>query len=185
MSDNAIVQSVSSAMVEALFELSRPAAEFEILSKTDTTAPVDAEPVEDDPSAAELSDAEQINAEPPGVVPSDAEPTDLAAADTGTSDAEPVDVPDDIASPEANIPAADNSLVLVNGQERVGTVSFLVDGKVHTLAPGELRKFDDEADHVVRFHRGGDLGQALHELSSGTYHFKVSRDGWTLSTTAP
>ena len=72
-------------------------------------------------------------------------------------------------------------LVLRNAKSNKGSVAFLLDKEVKNLAPGEEFQIADETVHTVRFHRGGEFGQAKIEVHTGTYEFQVTDSGWDLA----
>ncbi|MCA9186285.1 MAG: hypothetical protein R3E01_23540 [Pirellulaceae bacterium] len=59
-------------------------------------------------------------------------------------------------------------------------VSFLLDGEIVTLQPGESRIVPAGSDYVVRFDRGDDFGPALESVSAGEHVFAVDEHGWRL-----
>jgi hypothetical protein len=58
-------------------------------------------------------------------------------------------------------------------------VAFLVDDRSEELRDGQTRTFSGSS-HVIEFDRGGDLGTARYELTSGMYGFTITDRGWEL-----
>jgi hypothetical protein len=73
-------------------------------------------------------------------------------------------------------------LVLLNPQETGGSVSYLLNGQVQSLRPGQKQELPGAQSWRIQFHRGDDFGNAEHTLTSGTYAFRVSKQGWELSS---
>jgi hypothetical protein len=71
-------------------------------------------------------------------------------------------------------------LELVNPPETSGRVHFVVDGVIHTLVPGERRKFVAICPRKIEFHRGDDFGDLAYTVERGTWQFQVSEKGWEL-----
>lgn len=82
------------------------------------------------------------------------------------------------AKPTAALPAG---LVIRNHNANRGSVAFLFDKEVKNLAPGEEFQIDDNSLHTIRFHRGGDFGQAKVEVQTGIYLFELTKTGWDLA----
>jgi hypothetical protein len=70
--------------------------------------------------------------------------------------------------------------VLANSANSGVPVNFVVNGKVHRLAPGEELQLEGIDAWVVRFDRGGTFGVAQMTLYEGRHEFRVSRAGWEL-----
>ncbi len=72
-------------------------------------------------------------------------------------------------------------IVLVNSKTNDLPVSFLANGNVQTLEPGdEYTKINETI--VIRYDRGGQLGTAEQILEPGRYRFDVSSEsGWKLN----
>jgi hypothetical protein len=71
-------------------------------------------------------------------------------------------------------------LVLQNPQESGGSVSFLLDGNVYTLAAGSVQEVSITAPCLVEFDRGTGGAEARYTLAAGSYTFSVSDNGWEL-----
>lgn len=69
-------------------------------------------------------------------------------------------------------------LVLRNAPESGFAVHFLANEKVHSLPPGEAIELTGQDRWLIRFHRGGGLGDAAYSLWPGHYEFVVTRRGW-------
>ena len=76
-----------------------------------------------------------------------------------------------------------DSIVIRNAKVNRGTVAFLVGREVKQLKPGASLKLPaDQTTVVVRFHRGGEFGNATLTLSPGIYEFEATARGWYLET---
>jgi hypothetical protein len=71
-----------------------------------------------------------------------------------------------------------DEIVLYNPATSGGPVHFLAAGAAETLRPGEERSWPAEELGVLRFHRGGEFGNARLELPPGVYEFHVGERGW-------
>ena len=71
-------------------------------------------------------------------------------------------------------------LAIGNYSQNGVPVSFLLDGRVYTLHPGESHLFPLGTSWNIQFHRGGALGNISEPLTPGKYQFVVGADGWTL-----
>ncbi len=67
-----------------------------------------------------------------------------------------------------------------NPTENHGMVSFLVDGKIYSLASGQSRTFSTTEEQTVRFDRGADFGAANQKVRQGQFKFTVTDTGWHL-----
>jgi len=94
-----------------------------------------------------------------------------------TTDAAP---PNETGTEPVDRPREPEGLTLINPPRSGGSISFLLDGKPVTLAPGETRELPPGRSWDVRFHRGGAFGTATHVLQRGTHVFTVTREGWKL-----
>jgi hypothetical protein len=70
-------------------------------------------------------------------------------------------------------------VIIRNSSGKGVPVAFLVDEQSQELRDGQTRSFNGSS-HVVEYDRGGDLGTARYELSSGLYTFLVGDNGWEL-----
>ena len=70
--------------------------------------------------------------------------------------------------------------VLRNPSSTQGVVHFLIGRQTHSLEPGQTRRFELDDIGDVRFHRGGEFGDARQKVSPGEYEFAVSDRGWDL-----
>jgi hypothetical protein len=81
-------------------------------------------------------------------------------------------------------PAANaEGLVLRNPAKSGGTVLYVLDGRVHSLRPGEKQELPKGLSWRIQFHRGGDFGSADYSLGNGTYSFQATLRGWELLQT--
>ena len=71
-------------------------------------------------------------------------------------------------------------LSIGNVQQNGVPVSFVLDGRVYTLHPGESHQFPVGTSWSIQFHRGGAFGNASEPLTPGEYQFAVGPDGWAL-----
>ena len=126
-----------------------------------TAAPVDVQP-------AQTPDGVPVSSLP---VPADAPATDTTNAPPSV---QPID-----AAPTPQ------GLTLRNALENGGPVSFLVNGRVYELLPGEAHEFSTGESWDVQFHRGESLGNEQRLLSRGIYRFVVTDRGWDLEAVAP
>ena len=56
---------------------------------------------------------------------------------------------------------------------------------MRVLNPGESDDLgSDQTVKLIEFHRGGDFGDALYELSQGEFEFRVRAEGWELVQTS-
>jgi hypothetical protein len=81
------------------------------------------------------------------------------------------------ASPEKSEPTA---VVIINPHETHGKVSYLLNGKPHSLDAGQREELPLGPGMRVEFDRGGDFGKAAFGVTSGTYRFRVTQRGWDL-----
>jgi len=79
----------------------------------------------------------------------------------------------------AQLPQA-GGLTISNRQQNGVPVSFLVDGRVYTLHPGESHLFPVGTSWELQFHRGGPFGTTRESFPPGTYQFVAGPEGWTL-----
>lgn len=79
--------------------------------------------------------------------------------------------------------AQTGGLSISNAAENRVPVSFLLDGRVYTLHPGESHQFPAATSWNIQFHRGGTFGNADEPLAPGEYQFVVGADGWKLQPT--
>jgi len=127
---------------------------------------------------AEASDAV---ASPETVPPAAASPKAASP-----EEASPASAPPEAASPTTTSPEvpAPTGLVLLNPKETGGTVSYVLDGQVHSLRAGEKHELASGLSWRIQFDRGEQFGTAEHTLTSGTYAFRVTERGWELSPTS-
>lgn len=71
-------------------------------------------------------------------------------------------------------------LTVSNVQQNGLPVTFLVDGRVYTLHPGESHMFPAGTAWNLQFHRGGTFGTTQQALTPGAYQFVVDSTGWSL-----
>jgi hypothetical protein len=71
-------------------------------------------------------------------------------------------------------------LVIENPRHSGATVRYLVDGEMESLRPGESQSLRIGVSRVL-FHRGGAFGNAEEVLREGTYQFRATQQGWTLT----
>jgi hypothetical protein len=83
-------------------------------------------------------------------------------------------------TPNPPVPSGAAPAVVTNPATNSATLNFQVDGAAYSLAPGETRDFDVSVPHVVQFDRGGGAGMARYSLTSGTYTFTPTAQGWEL-----
>jgi hypothetical protein len=104
-----------------------------------------------------------------------------APANSGTNtDPEPPGEPaEQNGQPTAEDVAEPPRIVIHNRPENRFPVSFLLEERVRTLAPGE-QLISPTAEATVRFDRGRSFGESRRVLSPGVYHFVVSKNGWKL-----
>lgn len=79
-------------------------------------------------------------------------------------------------------PRESQTTLIENPSDTGGTVRFLLGGESFTLKPGETISPTGPWPLVVRFHRGGEHGEARYSLRPGVYRFDVTRSGWELVT---
>jgi hypothetical protein len=82
-------------------------------------------------------------------------------------------------SPPTRAAATGSPVVIRNTAGKGVPVAFLVDDKTEELRDGQTRTYTGSS-HVIEFDRGGDLGVARYELTSGLYTFVVGDNGWEL-----
>jgi hypothetical protein len=82
-------------------------------------------------------------------------------------------------SPPTRQAVASSPVVIRNTAGRGASVSFLLDDRSEELRDGQSRAFTGST-HVIEFDRGGDLGTARYELTTGVYAFTVTEQGWEL-----
>jgi hypothetical protein len=75
-------------------------------------------------------------------------------------------------------------IVLRNPRESRYRVVFLVGNDVRTLDPG-TELVVDSGRAMIRFDRGGNLGETRQELEPGIYRFSVTSQGWKLQPERP
>ena len=85
-------------------------------------------------------------------------------------------------APTRTTEIATDEVLIRNPVETNGAVHFLVNGETVSLQPGEsyqIRLTGQEM--LLQFHRGGQFGEAEHQLSPGVFDFAVSYEtGWML-----
>jgi hypothetical protein len=77
------------------------------------------------------------------------------------------------------------AVVLHNPSTTGGAVGFMVNRRAYTLEPGQSRRLQAGELGLLQFHRGGDFGDARHELSPGAFEFQVTNEGWALLQVSP
>jgi hypothetical protein len=82
-------------------------------------------------------------------------------------------------APPTRAASTGSPVVIRNATGKGVAVAFLVDEQSQELRDGQTRSFAG-ASHVIEFDRGGDLGTARYELTSGLYSFVVGDNGWEL-----
>jgi hypothetical protein len=80
---------------------------------------------------------------------------------------------------------ADPPLNIHNPAETAATLSFLVNGELCTLGPGEHQEFRGGASWQIDFHRGGNFPDAHRVVDQGRYRFSATSHGWELIKEAP
>lgn len=80
----------------------------------------------------------------------------------------------------ASQPSQAGELTIGNVSQNGAPVSFLVEGRVYTLHPGESHQFPLGTSWNIQFHRGGAFGNTSAELTPGKYQFVVGTTGWAL-----
>jgi hypothetical protein len=71
-------------------------------------------------------------------------------------------------------------LVIRNATESGKAVHFLVNERAFALLPGEKIELTGRR-WLVRFHRGGEYGDAAYALWPGSYEFAVGKGGWDIA----
>jgi hypothetical protein len=84
------------------------------------------------------------------------------------------------ASPSTGVASPPTGLTIRNARENEGPVSFLVNGRVCELQPGEAHEFAAGTSWTVQFHRGESFGNAEQTLGPGIFCFVVTVQGWDL-----
>jgi hypothetical protein len=82
-------------------------------------------------------------------------------------------------SPPTRAASTGSPVVIRNASNKGVPVAFLVDDKNEELRDGQTRTYSGSS-HIVEFDRGGNLGTARYELTSGLYSFVVGENGWQL-----
>lgn len=85
--------------------------------------------------------------------------------------------------PAVTTPVPRPRLIVVNPAHNGGVVAYLVDGKIHSLAPGQEHDLGNGPPRRIEFHRGDSFGEATVLLDAGTYHFDIGDEGWSLTQT--
>jgi hypothetical protein len=97
---------------------------------------------------------------------------------------EPMPVVPDWHDPDVPAPAPENSLhdpiELFNPDRNGAPIRCLVDGRLVELEPGESKMIPGADRRIIRFHRGGDFGEARYGMETGLYWFARSDQGWEL-----
>ena len=75
----------------------------------------------------------------------------------------------------------DAGLVLSNPLENNAKIRFLLDDRPCELGPGETHEFPPGEERQIKFHRGGEFGNASEIVTPGAYRFTVTKHGWELS----
>jgi hypothetical protein len=115
-----------------------------------------------------------------------ATPEPLVATQTAPAlPSHPNDGPKTLPAPQPASPptvgaSPPTALTIRNARENEGPVSFLVNGRVCELQPGEAHEFAAGTSWNVQFHRGESFGNAEQTLGPGTFCFVVTDQGWDL-----
>jgi len=88
-------------------------------------------------------------------------------------------------APPPNPPALPERARIVNSVENRATLSFLIDGQVHSLAPGGQQDVQGGPARVIAFDRGQSHGTARYAIRAGTYTFTPTEKGWELYHSPP
>lgn len=59
-------------------------------------------------------------------------------------------------------------------------VHYAIQGKVHTIKPGDTQTHVDDRPQVIAFGSGGAKGDLRYTLKAGTYRFVATDNGWDL-----
>jgi hypothetical protein len=73
-----------------------------------------------------------------------------------------------------------NQIVIRNSLKSRNSVAFVVGKEVQQLNPGEVAEFSASSTPTIRFHRGGEFGNASATLTAGTFEFQATSRGWYL-----
>jgi len=111
--------------------------------------------------------------------------SDTGGEESSVPDADAPEVPTASLAATDEAQATDDQLVLANPEFNEVPVSFLVDGAVHTLDPGQTQVLAAGAARLIRYHRGLAFGSDRHEVSEGRYAFVATAQGWTLQPGHP
>ncbi len=130
----------------------------------------------------------QSNATPDTTTTSRSTATPEPLAATQAAPAPPAnqsDLPKTLPAPQPAFPptvvaSPPTALTIRNARENEGPVSFLVNGRVCELQPGEAHEFAAGTSWIVQFHRGESFGNAEQTLGPGVFHFVVTDQGWDL-----
>jgi hypothetical protein len=60
------------------------------------------------------------------------------------------------------------------------SMTFNVNSRQYTLAPGESQDLYGHQKRTIEFHRGGDFGTQRYRLTGGQYTFTPTAQGWEL-----
>lgn len=71
-------------------------------------------------------------------------------------------------------------IIIRNSPKSGNSVAFLINKEVRQLVPGESVELPADTKQVVRFHRGGEFGNASASLSAGVFEFQATARGWYL-----
>jgi hypothetical protein len=81
------------------------------------------------------------------------------------------------------LPAANFSgdpIRIVNPSDTRVALSYVLNGAVYTIRPGESQNLREDRAWVIEFGRGGSFGQARYGLLPGVYTFALTGRGWEL-----
>ncbi len=97
-----------------------------------------------------------------------------------------VDVPVGVGDPVSDVDVDVTKLVksgtlLMNPKSTGATIHYILAKRNYSMAPGSTQTLDEGYEWVIRFDRGGDRGETTQTLSSGTYAFVVTDQGWELT----
>ena len=89
------------------------------------------------------------------------------------------------ANPPSIVTTAREPAQIVNPADNGVTLSFVIDGRAYSVAPGKQEDVLGGPDRVISFDRGGSRGSARYALRAGTYTFTPTDNGWELYHSEP
>jgi hypothetical protein len=107
------------------------------------------------------------------------QPPPVASYGAAASTPAPAVTANQLPAPPTRSVATGSPVVIRNSGNKGVPVAFLVDEKSEELRDGQTRTYSGSS-HIIEFDRGGDLGTARYELTSGLYSFVVGSNGWQL-----